>query len=291
MPSLISTSLRVPLTSDLEACVCCTDMLLLLSCTSLSSLLGGGAPSRTLAKFRSPAVTQPQVQQEERRPFATTPDSRVWVEGRDLVFASGEQQHVLLQGVSKSLNGAASPPGFFSLSTKRQRSKHEVSLGVLRCDRLLSAARTKRWWMGPSFGSGAADVPGETQFLLCEVGSAYALLMPLVEGGFRCTLSGSGSGLKLLSESGDARVRTSEVSNALYVGVGDDPFTLVAESMAAVAERLGTFQVKAAKRPPADRHLFGWCTWDAFYQSVDPAGIQAGLRSLSGGGAPPRMLI
>ncbi|KAL0321028.1 UNVERIFIED_CONTAM: putative galactinol--sucrose galactosyltransferase 2 [Sesamum radiatum] len=40
---------------------------------------------------------------------------------------------------------------------------------------------------------------------------------------------------------------------------------------------------------------FGWCTWDAFYQDVNPQGIRDGLKSLSlslsEGGTPARFLI
>ena len=42
---------------------------------------------------------------------------------------------------------------------------------------------------------------------------------------------------------------------------------------------------------PAACEVFGWCTWDAFYSRVSAAGIQAGLKSLVAGGAPPKLLI
>ena len=38
-------------------------------------------------------------------------------------------------------------------------------------------------------------------------------------------------------------------------------------------------------------HVYGWCTWDAFYQSVDPAGVRSGLRSLKDAGTPASLLI
>ena len=53
-------------------------------------------------------------------------------------------------------------------------------------------------------------------------------------------------------------------------------------------ERLGTFDVARRKQTPADLDWFGWCTWDAFYQAVDPKGVTAGLRSLAAAGTPTK---
>lgn len=36
---------------------------------------------------------------------------------------------------------------------------------------------------------------------------------------------------------------------------------------------------------------FGWCTWDTFYLTVDPAGIWQGVSELAGAGLAPRSLI
>ncbi|WVZ49869.1 hypothetical protein U9M48_001192 [Paspalum notatum var. saurae] len=36
---------------------------------------------------------------------------------------------------------------------------------------------------------------------------------------------------------------------------------------------------------------FGWCTWDAFYLTVDPAGVWQGGSELADAGLPPRFLI
>ncbi|GMN36705.1 hypothetical protein TIFTF001_006214 [Ficus carica] len=42
---------------------------------------------------------------------------------------------------------------------------------------------------------------------------------------------------------------------------------------------------------PGMLDCFGWCTWDAFYQEVNPQGIREGLESLSKGGTPAKFLI
>ena len=61
----------------------------------------------------------------------------------------------------------------------------------LRCRRLLACARCKLWWMTPSWGTKAGDLPPETQFVLAELaeGGPYAVLLPLIDQDtYRATL-------------------------------------------------------------------------------------------------------
>jgi raffinose synthase len=202
----------------------------------------------------------------------------------------------LLSGISPQCKVTSDATGqglFLSFDGAPERSVHRFSLGTLGGSRLLAGARIKRWWMGPVFGTDASAVPPETQFLLVELSDgAYAFVQPLVSGEMRCTLRGDSQG-KLIAEvqSGDATVVCDGMETACYVACGDNPYELLRRSFTAVSDRLGTFEVTSRKRKPEDLDLFGWCTWDAFYQAVDPAGIARGLRSLHSAGAPPRMLI
>ena len=135
-------------------------------------------------------------------------------------------------------------------------------------------------------------MPVPAQFILFELGpDAYALVLPLVSGDFRASVRGKGEQLLVQLQSGDPDVRATRVEDALLVAAGDDPYALVDEALRAAAERLGTFGVGAQKKAPKELDQFGWCTWDAFYSAVDPAGIEAGLASLQEGHTPARMLI
>ena len=60
----------------------------------------------------------------------------------------------------------------------------------LNCERFLALSKSSLYWMSPLFGTTAADVPRETQFLLLSLpGGACALLLPLIDSGkFRATL-------------------------------------------------------------------------------------------------------
>lgn len=63
------------------------------------------------------------------------------------------------------------------------------------------------------------------------------------------------------------------------------------EAMKVIRDHLGTFKLLEEKTPPRIVDKFGWCTWDAFYLTVDPKGVREGVRGLAEGGCPPGFLI
>ncbi|KAK3128499.1 hypothetical protein QOZ80_6BG0462650 [Eleusine coracana subsp. coracana] len=180
-------------------------------------------------------------------------------------------------------------------------SRHVVSLGTLRGARFMACFRFKLWWMAQRMGDRGGDVPHETQFLLVESKSgtagepdAYVVFLPLVEGAFRASLQGDPTtdALELCVESGDADTRARSFPRALFVGAAEaDPFAAIAGAVAAARSALRTFRLRAEKKLPGIVDYFGWCTWDAFYQDVTQEGVEAGLRSLAAGGAPPKFVI
>ncbi|KXG19425.1 hypothetical protein SORBI_3010G057400 [Sorghum bicolor] len=188
---------------------------------------------------------------------------------------------------------------FLGADFDESASRHVVSLGSLRDVRFMACFRSKLWWMSQRMGDKGGDVPHETQFLLVESrgaggeDAAYVVFLPLVEGAFRASLQGgAGDALELCVESGDAGTRAASVERALFVGAAEsDPFAAIAGAVAAAKSALRTFRVRAEKKLPRIVDYFGWCTWDAFYQDVTQEGVEAGLRSLVAGGAPPKFVI
>jgi raffinose synthase len=185
---------------------------------------------------------------------------------------------------------------FLKATHSAKRSEHELTLGTLvSCHRLMACARVNRYWMGPKFGTSAKDIPLDTQFLLVELAEngPYALILPLVDAGFRATVQASDDkSLEVVcfSESGDKSVVTDGML-ALHVSVGDDPFALLKQGFQQVADGLGTFQTLDRKLLPPSVDYFGWCTWDAFYSKVTPEGVLEGVKALKDAGVPPRNLI
>ncbi|GAX76621.1 hypothetical protein CEUSTIGMA_g4067.t1 [Chlamydomonas eustigma] len=98
-----------------------------------------------------------------------------------------------------------------------EESLLDIRIGQLNVQRMLVCARCKLWWMTPEWRTSTLKLPPETQFLLAELapttstrlegqdhgilvlnntsskrgqsaGAHYALLLPLIDGDFRCTL-------------------------------------------------------------------------------------------------------
>mmetsp|Transcript_36167 Transcript_36167/g.87483 ORF Transcript_36167/g.87483 Transcript_36167/m.87483 type:complete len:925 (+) Transcript_36167:62-2836(+) len=238
------------------------------------------------------------------------PKPAVWLDAEgQLSVVNGADNLLLLDGLEPT-----KWTGIVPTSTKSQlddrsslflqvehtipQAHHKLSLGnLVSCNRMLTCSRLTRYWMGPAFGDHAKDVPVETQFMLMEMeeNGPYALLLPLVDGGFRASLEPSKHNkdeleIMCYSESGEAPASSSAMK-ALYVAVGDDPFELVQRGMQEVSDNLGTFRTLHHKKIPESVNDFGWCTWDAFYSKVNPEGILKGVSELKKAGVPPRNLI
>ena len=234
---------------------------------------------------------------------------------------------------------------------QRQRQLHQQR----HPHKFLAASRLNRYWMGPKFGEGGAaavgnkdsKIPVDTQFLLVEIqrdeppeqalsmstststrssSPYYALLMPLVDGGFRSALEstsdsildedkqhesegreGNGQQHRLAlvsySESGEnlqnkdatsaSSTTTATTRNAMYVAVHDEPYELLRLGFQQVSELLGeSFQTLDKKQIPTEFvNSFGWCSWDAFYSKVHPAGILEGVKCLTDAGIPVKNVI
>ncbi|KAF6158146.1 hypothetical protein GIB67_014940 [Kingdonia uniflora] len=187
------------------------------------------------------------------------------------------------------------------------KSRHVVSLGTLRDIRFLACFRFKLWWITQKMGDQGREIPLETQFLLLETKGVsqhksddgyedhkvmYVVFLPLIEGPFRACLQGNlRDELELCFESGDTETKSSLFTHSLFINVGTDPFKTITDAVRTVELHLKSFRQRHEKKIPGIVDYFGWCTWDAFYQEVNQEGVEAGLKSLSEGGTPPKFVI
>ncbi|KAK8454939.1 hypothetical protein SEVIR_4G054800v4 [Setaria viridis] len=267
---------------------------------------------RTLAATKGPSpappsdVVSPSEQpRSKRQGEEMTIASKVKLAGGTLSVCG----RTVLSGVPDAVVASSAAAGgavdgvFIGADFAEPAARHVISLGALRGVRFMACFRFKLWWMAQRMGERGGDVPLETQFLLVESrgagadggegAPAYVVFLPLVEGAFRASLQGgAGDALELCVESGDADTRAASFDRALFVGAAEsDPFAAIAGAVAAAKSALKTFRVRAEKKLPGIVDYFGWCTWDAFYQDVTQEGVEAGLRSLIAGGAPPKFVI
>ncbi|MBI4787247.1 MAG: hypothetical protein HY782_09395 [Chloroflexi bacterium] len=181
---------------------------------------------------------------------------------------------------------------FLKFDSEQPRSRHVFKVGRMHLARFTACYRYKMFWMTAAAGTSAGQVPVETQSLLAELDEqSYALIVPLLDGPFRASLQGAGEdGLELVVESGDPAVVTDSVVG-LFVAVGANPYTLVAQSAPRVMQQMKTGRLRAEKALPAFVNQFGWCTWDAFYHDVSQEHVRMGLESFQRGGLEPNFII
>ena len=143
-------------------------------------------------------------------------------------------------------------------------------------------------------GNSGSDLQMETQWVILNVPeiNSYVVIIPIIEGSFRYALHPGTDGQVLIcAESGSTHVKTSSFDAIAYVHVSDNPYKLMKEAYAATRVHLNTFRLLEEKPVTHLVDKFGWCTWDAFYLTVDPVGIWNGVNDFVEGGISPRFLI
>ncbi|KAK6160967.1 hypothetical protein DH2020_004348 [Rehmannia glutinosa] len=134
----------------------------------------------------------------------------------------------------------------------------------------------------------------ETQLILLQVPelNSYVLILPLIEKSFRSAIHPGRDGeIILCIASGSTKVKASSFTSCVYLHIGENPYDLMRDAFAAIRVHLGTFRLLEEKIPPKIIDRFGWCTWDAFYLTVEPVGVWHGIKTLTENGVPPKFLI
>ncbi|CAL5352191.1 unnamed protein product [Camellia sinensis] len=191
---------------------------------------------------------------------------------------------------STSFNG-----GFLGFNKEEEPSDRLMnSLGKFNGRDFLSIFRFKTWWSTQWVGNSGSDLQMETQWVLLDVPEirSYVLILPTIEGKFRSALHpGTDDHLMICAESGSTQVKASSFDAIAYVHVSENPYNIMKEAYTALRVHLNTFKLLEEKSAPPIVDKFGWCTWDAFYLSVEPAGVWLGVKEFTDGGVSPRFMI
>ncbi|KAL6968650.1 Tethering factor for nuclear proteasome sts1 [Sarracenia purpurea var. burkii] len=184
--------------------------------------------------------------------------------------------------------------GFLGFSKEEPSDWLTNSFGKFTGRNFLSIFRFKTWWSTQWVGTSGSDLQMETQWVLLEVPeiSSYVLILPIIEGKFRSALHPGADGhFTICAESGSTQSKTSSFDSIAYVHVSDNPYSIMKEAYSAARVHLNTFKLIEEKSAPTLVDKFGWCTWDAFYLTVDPAGVWHGVKEFADGGLSPRFII
>ena len=202
----------------------------------------------------------------------------------------------IFAGVPETTTIIEDPTGigvYLRFAAEKAAARQAFPIGELKQIRKFTCChRYEPFWMTAKAGTQGGQIPKETQYVLAErTDSDCILIIPLIDGAFRCALQGVGeNGVELVVDSGDPGVVTKEITG-LFIAVGADPFTLLEAGAESVAAFLKTGRLRRNKSLPSFCDYFGWCTWDAFYQDVTHDKVRQGLESFHAGGIEPRYLI
>lgn len=190
--------------------------------------------------------------------------------------------------------GMSDKGGFLGFSKDEASDRLMNSLGRFNGRNFLSIFRFKTWWSTMWVGKSGSDLQMETQWVLLDVPEirSYVIIIPIIEGSFRSALHpGSDGHAMIYAESGSTKAKASKFDAIAYVHASDNPYNLMKEAYASLRVHLNTFRLLEEKTPPNLVDKFGWCTWDAFYLTVEPVGIWHGVNEFAEGGVSPRFLI
>lgn len=155
---------------------------------------------------------------------------------------------------------------------------------------MVLARKDDPYWCVPQFGGVGDGFIGDGQFLLWQDSdNLHHLLIPLVDGDFRTVLQGANG--KFFLEVESPKNGADRLPLLCYLASGRDPYALIRNAGGDIAGALGTVVERSKKAVPAWMDLFGWCTWDAYYQSVSAESVLESLRFMQMGGLTPGFMI
>ncbi len=149
----------------------------------------------------------------------------------------------------------------------------------------------KAWWIRPAFFTGAAAAPARTQLLLSRQGEEYQCLTAVAGEECRCDFSGGEKGLRAsLSLGAEGHVRCRDLMFTL--ALGPDPYAACRETVAFALTLLQREHcLRENKTLPEMFQYLGWCSWDAFYQKVNQAGLVEKMEELRQKQVPVRWAL
>ena len=148
------------------------------------------------------------------------------------------------------------------------------------------------YWTVPFFTSSFHSVPDQTQFYLWEnAGNTYVCMIPLCGGGVKGWLRGEDNALRVCLASYDGNFLPREMP-LFALAHGRDPYEVITAAYRAGMLAMGRPGRLRIEKPYPDLFEYiGWCSWNAFYQSVDARKLLRAARSFKKSGFPVRFIL
>jgi len=157
-------------------------------------------------------------------------------------------------------------------------------------DYMVLSRKDDPYWCVPTFGTAGDGFEADGQFLLWRDSKGrHHIFIPLVSQGCRSVLKSRHGGFQVETEAPEKG--SPHAPLIAYESESDDLYGMLEEAAEEISRALKTVRSRNEKSTPAWVNLFGWCTWDAFYQEISEEHLMAGLSSWHSGGLNPGFLI
>ena len=162
---------------------------------------------------------------------------------------------------------------------------------VLTCMYLFSP-----WWTRPAFVTKPGDAPDQTQMVFLKFKDHVSCFMPMVGNVFKTTVCGGEDKncLHLCIEAGVAGLRELDEIIYLYAD-GETVEEAVKKVFLCLKKRLRPADrpllLREERQYPEFLKYLGWCSWDAFYKTIDEEKIRQKAQEFENKGVPVRWML
>lgn len=140
-----------------------------------------------------------------------------------------------------------------------------IDISLESMESFMADFRRCEFWCMPKFGTDAAEIPDETQGLVCKrTDGSYVVILPVVSEQYKCVLKGKQNGIVT------ARLfswfdRLSDCACLAFLyAEGNDPYAMLRKCAKTALKLLGsTCKLREARSYPELFEYLGWCSWDA----------------------------
>lgn len=166
-----------------------------------------------------------------------------------------------------------------------------IRFDFLTAQGLMANYESSDWWTRPAFAGTTGEMPDRTISALLNTGDGYRYFYPLCDDRYATCLRGEGESTALVGAI--HCLGYDKVDGAVMaVGVGDDPYALVHETVkAGLSAVKQPVPLKDGRKEIHELNLLGWCTYDAFYREVTHDKIIRKLEEFKEKNVPVGMLL
>ena len=181
---------------------------------------------------------------------------------------------------------------YYMIHMQEPASRMELAVeAISNLDSFVCSYREEPFFMSAKAGSCINDIPKETQWLgVRHTDGSLSVYFSMAFETCRTALYGKDGSICVVALTGDDCVQT-DTFCAFYKISGTNFYELVETAARNLRERYQTCRLRTEKPVPEMLDLFGWCTWDSFYDQVKSEDIPVGLESFHRGGLVPKLLI